>query len=148
LDNVCIILNPPYTMVETPKTCTWTSGLVSQAALFLEKYVKTASPGTKIAAILPDVLRTGTRYRKWRECIEQYAKIELVELVGCFDTLTDVDTFICYLQVGKDSLARGVDWWTSKENIGQAIKTVGDYFEVRVGPVVPHRHKLEGPLYP
>src|SRR5947209_7011337 len=63
LDNICIVINPPYTMVETPKTCTWTSGLVSQAALFLEKYVRDASPGTKIAAILPDVLRTGSRYR-------------------------------------------------------------------------------------
>lgn len=25
---------------------------------------------------------------------------------------------------------------------------MGDYFQVRVGSVVPHRHKLEGPLYP
>ncbi len=148
LDNICVIINPPYTMVETPKTCTWTSGLVSQAALFLEKYVKDASPGTQIVAILPDVLRTGTRYRKWRERIEQYAKIEEVELVGCFDTLTDVDTFICNLRVGKNASERGIDWWTSKENIDKTTERVGDYFEVRVGPVVPHRHKLEGPLYP
>lgn len=48
VDRAYIIINPPFTMVETPKTCTWTSGLVSQAALFLEKYVKSASPGTKL----------------------------------------------------------------------------------------------------
>jgi hypothetical protein len=148
LDNVCIVINPPYTMVETPKTCTWTSGLVSQAALYLEKYVKYATPGTKIAAILPDVLRTGTRYRKWRERIEQYAKIEEVELTGCFDPLTDVDTFICSLCVGKNVAERGGDWWTSRKEIDNTTKRVGDCFEVRVGPVVPHRHKLEGPLYP
>ncbi len=148
LDKVCIIMNPPYTMVETPKTCTWTSGLVSQAALFLEKYVREASPGTKIAAILPDVLRTGSRYRKWRECIEQYAKIEEIELAGCFDPLTDVDTFICSLRVGKNVSERDVDWWTARKDRATTAKRVSDYFEVRVGPVVPHRHKLEGPLYP
>ncbi len=148
LDDVCIVINPPYTMIETPKACTWTSGLVSQAALFLEKYVKDASPGTKIAAILPDVLRTGTRYRKWRECIEHYAKIEEIELAGCFDPLTDVDTFICCLRVGKNVSERDVDWWAARKDRDNTAERVGDYFEVRVGPVVPHRHKLEGPLYP
>ena len=148
LDSVCIVINPPYTMVETPKTCTWASGLVCQAALFLEKYVKDAPPGTKIAAILPDVLRAGTRYKKWREYIELYAKIEEVELAGCFDPLTDVDTFTCSLRVEKNNSERDVDWWTSRKDRDSTTKRVGDYFEVRVGPVVPHRHKLEGPLYP
>lgn len=148
LDKVCIIINPPYSMVEAPETCTWTSGLVSQAALYLEKCVKDASPGAKIVAILPDVLRTGTRYRKWRGCIEQYATIEKIELAGCFDALTDIDIFICYLIVENNSPKKDVDWWASEENTDQAIKKVDDYFEVRVGPVVPHRHRLEGPLYP
>lgn len=148
LDNMCIVINPPYTMVETPKMCTWSSGLVSQAALFLEKYVRDASPGTKIAAIFPDVLRTGSRYRKWREYIEQYAKIEEIELAGCFDPLTDVDTFICCLRVGKNVSERSVDWWAARKERDSTAQRVGDYFEVRVGSVVPHRHKLEGPLYP
>lgn len=36
-NKICIVINPPYTLVQAPKTCLWASGLVSQAALFLEK---------------------------------------------------------------------------------------------------------------
>jgi N-6 DNA Methylase len=145
---ICIVINPPYTMVQAPKTCTWASGLVSHAALFLEKYVYSASPGTKIVAILPDVLRTGSRYIRWRAHIEKCAKIEKIELLGCFDTLTDVNTFVCQLTVGSFLVEKGMSWWVSKAKDDQPVKTVGEYFEVRVGPVVPHRHPLDGPVYP
>lgn len=144
----CIVINPPYTMIQAPSTCTWTSGLVCQAALFLEKYVENASSEIKIAAILPDVLRTGTRYIKWREHIEKYAKIEELKLAGCFDALTDVDIFICKLQVDNKSFKTGADWWISDTKLDKPFRKVDDYFEVRVGPVVPHRHPLEGPSYP
>jgi len=144
----CIVINPPYTMVQAPDTCTWSSGLVSQAALFVEKYVKNASNGTKIAAILPDVLRTGTRYTKWREHIEKYAKLEELKLVGCFDALTDVDIFICKLVVEGNSSKKSAAWWLSETKLDKPDRKVDDYFEVRVGPVVPHRHPMEGPSYP
>ena len=129
----CIVINPPYTLVQAPKTCTWTSGLVTQAALFLEKCVKNALPETKIVAILPDVLRTGSRYVRWRECIEKYAKIEEVKLVGCFDASTDVDIFICKLLVSHNLSKRGVDWWISNPILDKPTRRVDDYFEVRVG---------------
>lgn len=144
----CIVINPPYTMAQAPKTCKWTSGLVTQAALFLEKCVKNALPGTKIVAILPDVLRTGSRYVKWRECIESYAKIEEIKLIGCFDASTDIDTFFCKLLVNHNIPKKGVNWWFSNPIFDRPIRKVDDYFEVRVGPVVPYRDSLDGPSYP
>lgn len=144
----CIVINPPYSMVPAPDECTWTAGSVSQAALFLEKCIEDASPGTKIVAILPDVLRTGSRYLKWRNHIENNARVESIEIVGRFDALTDIDVFIARLTVGANEHRRGRDWWNSDPNIETPAKTVGDYFEVRVGPVVPYRDPLEGPSYP
>src|SRR5260370_36345176 len=135
-------------MIQAPNTCKWNAGLVTEAALFLEKCVKNALPGAKIVAILPDVLRTGSRYVRWRECIEKYAKIEEVKLAGCFDASTDVDTFVCKLLVSNNASKGGLDWWISNPVLDRSTRKVDDYFEVRVGPVVPYRDPLDGPSYP
>ncbi len=58
----CITLNPPFTLTIAPSNCTWATGKVSTAALMLETCVLNAKPGTKIVAILPEVLRTGSHY--------------------------------------------------------------------------------------
>ena len=69
-----IVINPPFTMVEAPENCSWASGKINAAALFLEACIEQANNGTRIMAILPDVLRSGSRYRKWREVIERRAR--------------------------------------------------------------------------
>lgn len=99
-------------------------------------------------AILPDVLRTGSRYTKWRKTIEKCAKIEEIELLGRFDALTDVNIFICRLVIEETTIKDRPSWWTSKANFNHSPQKIGDYFEVRVGPVVPHRHPFEGFSYP
>lgn len=104
--------------------------------------------GTTIVAILPDVLRTGSRYTKWRKTIEKCAKIEEIELLGRFDALTDVNIFICRLVIEETTIKDRPSWWTSKANFNHSPQKIGDYFEVRVGPVVPHRHPFEGFSYP
>lgn len=59
-----VVLNPPYSKVIVPSTYEWGSGKVSQAAVFLERTVAAVTSGTRITAILPDVLRTGTLYAR------------------------------------------------------------------------------------
>ena len=149
LDAKCIVINPPYGMVDAPKQCTWASGRVSHAAVFLEKCVKEVLPDTKIIALLPDVLRTGTRYSRWRELIGSYAEILSIEIVGQFDRVTDVDVFI--LRLIKRSLPRIEKcWWNTggKELQSKPIRTVGDIFNVHIGSVVPHRNPKKGRWYP
>lgn len=142
----CILINPPYNQVKVPKECTWAGGKVSAAALFLDVCVSKSNPGTKIIAILPDVLRSGTFYQHWRENMESKAKIEKIELFGKFDKWTEVDVFILTLTVS-DSVHVSTplpDWWTVRTETGP---TVADFFEVSVGRVVPYRDAEEGPEY-
>lgn len=66
---------------------------MTQAALFVEKVLRFCLDGTKVCALLPDVLRSGTRYQKWREWVIKNSFIEKVEIVGRFDKYADVDVF-------------------------------------------------------
>jgi len=137
-----IILNPPYGYVHAPETCRWASGKVTEAAVFFEACLRQSATGTRVTAILPDVLRSGTRYEKWRQTVAKQALITRVETYGLFDQNADVDVFI--LDVIKQPAAsrpRNTSW------LGKSASrqtTVGDLFAVHVGTVVPHRHHQRG----
>lgn len=141
-----IVLNPPYCKVTAPADCAWGTGKVSQAALFLDRCLEKAMPGTRIMAILPDVLRTGSYYSRWRSTVEGRANIESVEIIGVFDAWADVDVFVLRMIVGTPQPPRPISWW--KPAVGGPDKRVGDGFDVHVGPVVPHRHKELGSWHP
>lgn len=144
----CITLNPPFTITIAPAKCAWANGKISTAALMLEKCILNAKPGAKIVAILPEVLRTGSHYLRWRKAIERIAKIESVEVVGLFDVWTDVDVFILRLTVGPSDAESIADWWKSKGKLPVQSTRFSDLFEIRVGPVVPHRDKHLGSWHP
>ena len=140
-----VVLNPPFISQIASRDCEWGSGNVSAAAVFVDMCLKTASSGTRIVAILPDVLRTGTRYERWRKMVAEYADVKRVDIYGPFDPQVDVDVFILELQMRHARVSHdGEDnrWGTlgasSQENISS-------YFSVSVGPVVPHRHREDGP---
>jgi len=137
-----IVLNPPYGKVPAPPDCAWGSGKVSQAALFLDRCLADAAVGTHIVAILPDVLRTGTLYSRWRAAVEARASVESVEVVGAFDAWADVDVFILRMVVGELEPNRSIAWWKPPASIPG--ERVGERFDVHVGPVVPHRDKQLG----
>lgn len=141
-----IALNPPYGKVPAPPDCAWGSGKVSQAALFLDRCLADATVGTHIVAILPDVLRTGSLYSRWRAAVEARARVESVEVVGAFDAWADVDVFILRMVVGAPEPNRSIAWWQSSASI--STERVGERFDVHVGPVVPHRDKQLGRWYP
>lgn len=144
----CIVMNPPFTQTSAPNNCCWASGLVSKAALFVDRYLLDSAPGTKIVAILPDVLRTGSRYAKWRSFVEKHASIDLVQVVGRFDALTDVDVFLCKLTVCSAPSERQTNPWLPSIGTNTHQDTIGNYFRVSVGSVVPHRNPNTGNVYP
>jgi hypothetical protein len=141
-----VLLNPPFGKARAPRGCTWGSGKVSRAAVFLARCISTSPPGTRVSAILPDVLRSGARYRRWREWIDARAQVSRIEVCGRFHKCADVDVFIVDLVV-RPPLTRaaivGVGW-TRPNHIRS--QTLGDRFHVNVGPVVPHRHAISGPV--
>jgi hypothetical protein len=141
----CILFNPPFAYMESPSQTKWSSGRVSSAAVFLDVVVQNSKPGAWIAAILPEVLRGGTRYEEWRKLIRSRVKISYVESVGLFDPWTDVDVFLFVGEVGSPTSCNDTFSANSITQSQSISGRVEDSFKVRVGPVVPHRHKHKGP---
>ena len=96
---VVIVVNPPFSYGVADERCAWASGRVSQAASFMDVCLRNATKGTHILAILPDVLRTGTRYEKWRKMIAEKARVNNVQIAGQFDELTEISVFLLELVV-------------------------------------------------
>ncbi len=144
-----IVINPPYSIVQAPPKCSWASGIISNAALFIESCVKTAKAGTKIVSLLPDVLRTGSRYSKWREEISKRVRIESIEIIGQFDELTDIDVFLFRMTIVSSTKNQVHNqWWNFSGPYKKPENITSDFFNVHVGPVVPYRDPHKGKWYP
>ena len=129
-----VVVNPPFAQVIASETCKWSQGRTSHAAIFFERCLEESASGGHIAAILPDVLRTGSRYAAWRKRVGKSSKKIVIEIVGQFDQFTDVDVFILKTDVGESS---GEHNWGLPTPRGGP--TVRDLFNIHVGPVVPFR---------
>jgi len=140
-----IFMNPPFTLVDAPQDCRWASGKVNCAAIFLDACVLHARPGTRIVAILPDVLRSGSRYEKWRKLIQSGTLVQRIDVYGRFDQWTDVDVFIMSAEVTRDCAKVRFNWQRPK---CAAANTLQDLFHISVGAVVPHRDPHKGRWYP
>lgn len=138
-----IVVNPPYTMIAAPEECKWSSGRVNAAAVFLDAVIQNAKPGTRIAAILPEVLRSGARYGKWRGFVSKRCHVERVRTWGRFDEHTDVHVFMldCVIKDERtESSPLQVDWVSAPESANE----LNDYFDISVGPVVHYRDPHKG----
>ena len=138
-----ILMNPPFSLINPIDSCQFASGIVNSASIFLKFAIDHAKPGTNIYAILPDVLRTGSRYGKWRKIIEDNANSLNVSIVGLFDKQVDVDVFILKLITGNSTKSTVYNKW----QISTPHKTKGqiqNICDVRVGTVVPHRDPEKG----
>ncbi len=142
-----IVLNPPYSDLSLDADPEWGQGKVSRAAVFMERFIKEAVPGTNFYAILPDVLRTGSRYTKWREYISEYVKIEKIKVIGKFDKYTDVDVFIFICSKSAINREKLNNWWKLTSKSSREKYMVGDKFNIHVGPLVPHRDQKTGKKY-
>jgi len=119
--------------------------MINGSAAFLESIVRNAKPGTMLFAILPDVLRSGTRYARLRAIVSDRCIPRRLRLGGQFDKEADVDIFFFEAKVGHPSRLFCWEWPSHSRKQGASI---GDFFDVHVGPLVPFRHKKYGPYYP
>ncbi len=136
-----VLLNPPYGQVPAPAGTAWASGLVTEAALWIADLADAMTAGMRIVAVLPDVLRSGARYARWRMAVGEQLTVGAVETVGQFDALTDVDVFVLEGQKG----VTGGEWCTAAAHCGQVLDDVA---RVSVGPVVDRRDGQVGDLVP
>lgn len=136
-----IIINPPYNQSILKEYKYWSSGKVNLAAVFIDKYISNADKGLHIVAILPDVLRSGTRYEKWRKAMSNIISGE-VTLKGRFDSKTDVDVFIMN---GMVTYTTNSLKWSMLDTYSKHL--LSDYFSVSIGRVVPYRDSHEGEMH-
>ena len=141
-----LFLNPPFGVVEAPADCKWAGGKITAAAFFVVSALERAQPGTQLLAILPDVLRSGSFTAHWRRRIEELAEVQLVKPYGVFDESADVDVFLLRV-VRREGKPTGRPFhWT--RTLTPKKKSVGHFFGVHVGRVVPHRDPEDGPEHP
>lgn len=140
-----VLLNPPFGAVDTPSWMSSSSGKVSQAAVFVSAWAAGARPGDRLVAILPDALRSGTRYRAWRRSFSASATRQSVQPMGQFDVDVDIDVFLLSA-TASDAPSDNDGWWEERP----ATSKSKSYLDARVtvGPVVPHRDPETGPLVP
>lgn len=136
-DATHVVLNPPFVPVDISEP--WAYGQTNAAALFTIRALHAMKPGARLLAILPDVLRSGSRYSAWRKTVEKIASLNRVEVHDVFDNQTDVHVFILEVTVGS-SHSRAT-WNPSIEE-----STLKEYADIRVGAVVPHRDSETGPV--
>lgn len=134
-----ILMNPPYNLSIIDNYNHWKSGKVNLAAVFVDHYITLSKEGTRLIAILPDVLRSGSRYDNWRSFIQKKLSAEII-LRGKFDSKTDVDVFILVGTITKSGC--DIKWNGTKVNYPRT--TISDYFSVSIGKLVPYRDPLIG----
>ncbi len=141
LDVTHVLMNPPFTIMPSPKKNYWKDGKVNAAGIVFDKYLKELPKGCKVSAILPDVLRSGSRYKEFREFVSSSMQTA-IDIWGRFNNKTDVDVFLLSGVIGANEQAAV---WHSAEG---AESTIADFFNVRTGPLVAYRDPEEGPEYP
>lgn len=138
-----VLMNPPFSNWPSPRTDYWNPGKVNAAGVIFDHMIRVLPSNCEISAILPDVLRSGSRYEKWRQFIN--TKIDgKISIVGRFNKKTNVDVFIVNGTL-QDNNAGGRLLW-SAENL--APSQIGDHFDVCIGPLVAYRDPEDGPLAP
>ncbi|MCW1925812.1 hypothetical protein OKA05_24855 [Luteolibacter arcticus] len=138
-----LLLNPPFGQVASALGCEWAGGRITGAAAFVVAALERAKSGTRMLAILPEVLRSGSFTEQWRKRVCEVAKIHLVQPYGIFDDSADVDVFLLDLSVQADNRTPASCRWTPPP---VTCTTIADFFDVHVGRVVPHRDEERGPL--
>lgn len=129
-----VLLNPPYQQIITNKIYPWGKGKISLAAVFIYEFYH-KYPKAIIAAILPDVIRSGSRYIKLRRDLSMFPW-KCAQIYGRFDKRTDIDVFI----ISNNSEIS----FQNNEDIRKHSETIASYFAVHVGSIVPHRDPMEG----
>lgn len=142
MDMTHILINPPFTRSCFSEKFKWGSGSINSAAVFVDFCIRKVRDNTQIVAVLPEVLRSGSNYKKWREFIASYSNGINISKCKQFDAKTNVDIFLLSLIKRQES---GFLW---DNQVSDRYSQVSDFFDISVGPVVPHRDKLEGPEYP
>lgn len=136
------IMNPPFISWPSPKENYWKQGNVNSAGVVFDKFLRLFPDNCNISTILPDVLRTGSRYQCFRDFVSTQIDAKC-HIWGRFSPNTDIDVFILS-GIKKTNYQQKISWVTELGNYIPLSK----HFNVCVGPLVAYRDPKEGNSYP
>ncbi len=137
-----VIMNPPFSDWKSPQIDYWKKGKVNAAGVIFDKYQRVLPRWCEVVAILPDVLRSGSRYSEFRNFVSRDFSGKC-SVWGRFNNKTDVDVFILYGCMTYD-IKHEIKWHKELE---EYLK-LSEKFDVRIGPLVAYRDPKEGIVYP
>lgn len=135
------VMNPPFTLWPSPKKDYWKVGKVNAAGVVIDHFLRYLPKGCEVSAILPDVLRSGSRYENFRAFVSSILDGDS-QIFGRFNSKTDVDVFILRGVISNE--LSDIEW-------AQKLSTyvpLSEHFDVCIGPLVAYRDPLLGPSYP
>ena len=135
-----VVMNPPFQRTSVPGWSKLTDGNCTAAMLFVERVVRDAPAGVNVAAILPEVLRSGSRYREFRRFLNEACEVTRFSAEGSFGGDADVDVAILRFRTAGRAKAVPSRPISVESHVGR----IGSICRVRVGTVVPHREKQDG----
>jgi len=136
------IMNPPFTSWNSPQKNYWKKGKVNSAGVIFDHFIRMFPINCNISIILPDVLRSGSRYHDFRAFISSQMNAKC-RIWGKFNFQTDVDVFILS-GIKEFDCKKPLDWYTKIDQYTPLSK----YFHVRIGPLVAYRDSKTGTNYP
>ncbi|WP_226470107.1 hypothetical protein [Luteimonas panaciterrae] len=141
----CLVMNPPYQRMLAGRDSYVGAGKRSAAALHVEYVLRSAPENVGLIALVPDVLRSGSSYKGFREALRNRMEITSFNGHGSFGGDADIDVAI--LRAVTKSLAvkvSAVELLTPSQKSTGTLEKVADLCSVGVGPVVPHRTEETG----
>lgn len=136
-----LFINPPFLSITSPKRDYWKQGKVNSAGVFFDFYLRMLPAECDVVAILPDVLRSGSRYHLFREFVDNHLQGKCI-IKGRFSAVADVDVFILAGKIRQTT--QDIQWVEpSTSNV-----VLSDQYDVRIGPLVAYRDEQIGELYP
>lgn len=142
----CLVMNPPYQRALAGPNSFVGTGKRSAAALHVEYVLRSAPDNVGLIALVPDVLRSGSSYRVFREALDKRMDILSFDGYGGFGGDADVDVAILR-GVTHSSKARVSELSRPSLGLKPAGERVADFCSISVGPVVPHRTEETGRSY-
>lgn len=136
-----LFMNPPFVAMESPIRDYWGKGKTNSAAVFFDYYLRNIPDKCNVVAILPDVLRSGSRFKHFRDFVSENLQGKC-NIEGRFSNTVDVDVFI--LSGHKSKVRQGVVWVSRT----MPSNNLGEHYDVCIGPLVAYRDRLEGNTYP
>ncbi|WP_460158460.1 N-6 DNA methylase [Pseudomonas sp. S3_E11] len=136
------LMNPPFSSWDSPAENYWNQGKVNAAGIVFDHFLRTLPKNCEVCAILPDVLRSGSRYENWRNFTSQNL-LGGIRIIGRFNQKTNIDVFLIHGLLSTETDSK-ISWYP--QNKGSSY--VSDFFDVCIGPLVAYRDPLDGTLAP